>query len=288
MGQTWQRPQRSLAAAFLFLALGFASPAALADGAAAASLPRAVALAGAVNFRDLGGYTTTDGRRVKTGKIYRSDNLSALSADDWQRLRQLGLGLVVDFRSRDEIAATPPGIPADIALLELPMGIAGVDIEDLRKRVASGDFETIELPNSYSNIAFHQTDPLREWFRVLLNDTPSTAVFHCTSGKDRTGLAALLLLSALGVSEKDALDDFEASNQFLAPGIAKTVARVRAQPQFKGSTAKLEALLGVRREQMAQTLADIRERYGSVDRYLEQALGVDAARRQALRQRYLD
>ncbi|HQR04184.1 MAG: tyrosine-protein phosphatase [Proteobacteria bacterium] len=270
----------------LILAWGvLAGPARAEDGM---TLPRQVVLEGARNFRDMGGYATTDGRHVKFGRLYRSDNLSRLSVADWDRLRQLGLVTVVDFRTAEEVAATPPEVPADISLLPLPIGLAGLNIEDFRQRVSEGRLDASMLGVSYSAIAFSAADRYRRWFEFLLAHPDRVSVFHCTSGKDRTGLAAALFLSALGVPRETVLQDFTASNRFLHDGIEATLARVRANPKLAGNEELLRRLLGVERSQMEQTFTDIEQRYGSVDAYLTRALGVGPAQRERLRTIYLE
>ncbi|WP_186453970.1 tyrosine-protein phosphatase [Denitratisoma sp. DHT3] len=249
--------------------------------------PRQIVLEGARNFRDLGGYPAGNGYRVAYGRIFRSDNLSHLSVQDWQTLRKLGIGTVVDFRSAEEVQATPPQAPAGIRVKALPIGFAGMNIEDFRKRLMSGDLDRELQIQTYSNIALKQSESYRQWF-ALLQQAPVGSVFHCTSGKDRTGLAAVLLLTTLGVPREIALEDFVASNTFLKEGIEVTLRNIRKNPSFKGNEQDIRRLLGVERRQMEQTIADIEARYGSLDRYLEDVLGVGEKERKTLQSLYLE
>lgn len=249
--------------------------------------PRRIVLDGARNFRDLGGYPAGNGYRVAYGRIFRSGNLSHLSVQDWQTLQKLGIGIVVDFRSAEEVQATPPQTPAGIQVKALPIGFPGMNIEDFRKRLLSGDLDRELQIQTYSNIALKQPESYRQWF-ALLQQAQGGSVFHCTSGKDRTGLAAVLLLTTLGVPREIALEDFVASNIFLKESIETTLRDIRKNPAFKGDEQGIRRLLGVERRQMEQTIADIEIRYGSLDRYLEDVLGVGEKERQKLQSLYLE
>lgn len=255
---------------------------------ATAALPHHVKLAGASNFRDLGGYTTTDGRRVKLGRIFRSNNLSRLTAEDWQVLQRLGIGLIVDFRSAEEVAAAAPQQPAEVRLAWLPIAFPGFDIEQLRQRIAAGDMEGMPEIESYAELAFSRAPVYRQWIGLLQENPQVATVFHCSSGKDRTGLGAALLLLALGVPRETVLEDFAASNTFLREDTERILSRIRQNPAMSGGEGKLRALLGVNRAQMERTLAAIESRHGSIDAYLDATLGLDAVGRERLRALYLE
>lgn len=252
----------------------------------ATDLPRQVVLEGARNFRDLGGYPAGNGYRVAYGRIFRSDNLSRLSVGDWQTLHKLGVRSVVDFRSAEEVQAAPSHPPPDIAVKALPIGLPGLNIEDFRRRVLSGELDQELTIQSYGDIALNHPESYRQWFAFLLQG-PGTSVFHCTSGKDRTGLAAMLLLSALGVPRDVVIDDFDASNRFLERGIEASLQEIRKNPAFKGDERMIRRLLGVERRQMELTIAEIEARHGALDHYLEAVLGVGQQERQKLRSLYL-
>ncbi len=245
---------------------------------------------GTPNFRDLGGYATRDGRRVRKGLLYRSGSLAGLTDADLAHLATLGLHTVYDFRTPAEVAPAPDRLPPDsgIEIVALPIGDPGVDIEELRKRIYSGDLEGLEFPDSYASLVLGKSAVYRAWFDDLLDPARIPGVFHCTAGKDRTGVGAALFLSALGVARETVLQDYLASNYYLHDGIEQTVWKVRFASLFRADSAKLRALLGVRRAYLENAFAAIEAHYGSLDAYLEQALGLDAARRERLRELYLD
>jgi protein-tyrosine phosphatase len=108
---------------------------------------RHLALEGAPNFRDLGGYPTADGRSVKWGLFYRSDNLAHLTDADLEKVASLGIKLVCDFRSEPEKQAEPDRLPAvdPPAILALPIGAESFMVKDVRERIRSGDLEGLDL-----------------------------------------------------------------------------------------------------------------------------------------------
>jgi protein-tyrosine phosphatase len=180
---------------------------------------RRVPLDGTLNFRDLGGYGGLDGRTVRWGLVYRSDNLAAVTAAGWSSLAELGLRSVYDLRHDVERERAPSLIPDDlgIAATHLPIGGEAAEAPDLvdllRQSEGRGyglDF-MIELNRSL--LADHATV-----FGGLLTELAIPerlpAVFHCTAGKDRTGVAAALLLTVLGVDRATVLDDYELTTTY--------------------------------------------------------------------------
>lgn len=249
-----------------------------------------VAFEGAPNFRDLGGYLTRDGRRLRTGMLYRSGSLAHLTDADLERLATLKLRTVYDFRTPAEVGPAPDRLPPDsgIELVALPIGDPGVDVEDLRKRIYAGDIEGLQLAGSYANLVLNKSDIYRAWFEDLLDTTRIPGVFHCTAGKDRTGVGAALFLYALGVPRETVLQDYLASNHYLHDSIETIVWKARLASRFKVDGDRLRALLGVNEGLLENAFEAIEARYGSLDRYLEQALGLDQKNRERLQALYLE
>lgn len=249
-----------------------------------------VAFEGAPNFRDLGGYLTRDGRRLRTGMLYRSGSLAHLTDADLERLATLKLRTVYDFRTPAEVGPAPDRLPPDsgIELVALPIGDPGVDVEDLRKRIYAGDIEGLQLAGSYANLVLDKSDIYRAWFEDLLDTRRIPGVFHCTAGKDRTGVGAALFLYALGVPRETVLQDYLASNHYLHDSIETIVWKARLASRFKVDGDRLRALLGVNEGLLENAFEAIEARYGSLDRYLEQALGLDQKNRERLQALYLE
>ena len=173
-----------------------------------------IALQGASNFRDVGGYTTQDGRQIRRGLVFRSDHLAGLTTDDVVQVQRIGLTHSLDFRGVAESTATP----YDIAGVQrVALSIEPTVIAKMQALVAQGieptTEETVELMlGTYRDFVNHKADTFGRFLKHLLaHSTPQ--VFHCTAGKDRTGFAAALLLSALGVDRATIEHDYLLTNQ---------------------------------------------------------------------------
>ena len=242
--------------------------------------PRSVPLQGASNFRDLGGYAGEHGRPVQWRKLFRSDHLGDLNAADIALLDQLGLSRVCDFRGVSERAAHPcamPG-PAVHALSIEPTVVQA--LEDFAKRnegISEADAVRL-MQQTYRAFVTDNSVRFAELFGHLLqSDAP--LVFHCTAGKDRTGFAAALILSALGVSRQDILNDYLLTNQLYKP------------PHMVGGGAPPEVRAAVRRVQsdyLQASLDVVDGDYGGMDNYLGKGLGLTASDLQKLKNLYLD
>ena len=179
------------------------------------SAPSALALLqGASNFRDLGGYATANGQSVRRGHVFRSDHLASLTAQDEQRLQALGVKHSLDFRGVAEYTATPYAIPGveRVALTIEPTVIARMQALVAQGVVPTTE-ETVELMReTYRDFVNRNAVTFGRFLKHLL-EQPTPQVFHCTAGKDRTGFAAALLLSALGVDRATIEHDYLLTNQ---------------------------------------------------------------------------
>ncbi|MBN0046581.1 tyrosine-protein phosphatase [Streptomyces actuosus] len=237
------------------------------------------------NFRDLGGYRTTDGgRRVRPRRLYRSDSLGGLAegTPDWDRFLALGIGTVIDLRHGWEIASQGR-IPAHASFTYHHLSIEHrpYDQASLADDVEPGPY----LAERFMEVAEDGTEEIRRALELVAraaeSDTP--LVFHCASGKDRTGQLAALVLGLLGVDEQTIAEDFSLTD-LAAPAL---LARWRARndgrtPAWPGYGRAPEAV-------MRLFLAALTARHGSIDAYVTGALGLDAPRLAAtLRARLLE
>jgi len=244
------------------------------------SLQRKVVLQGAQNFRDLGGYVTQDGNKVKWGQIYRSADISKLTDQDLKQLEALHLSLVCDLRGPSEIKNSPDKLPAGARYLNLPAGS-----ESLPSTMSYGKLNTDSLMRSiYSNVSFLQAK-YKPMFEELITLPENKALmFHCTAGKDRTGLAAALVLSALGVDEQTILEDYQATNYYWKSTQEKMT---KMMVQSGMDEEKAKAMLGANRSYMETFLSTIKKQYGSMNAFLAQELGLDKVKLAQLKSRYL-
>ncbi len=240
---------------------------------------RSVALSGASNFRDLGGYAGQDGRLVRWRRLFRSDHLAGLTQQDAQALADLGLARAVDLRGQQESAAQSYSLSA-VRYHSLP--IEPTVVQRAKEMAQAGQQMTAPIArrlmeDTYRAFVSDNTPQFAALFAHLLDeDTP--LVFHCTAGKDRTGFAAALILRALGVPEDVVMQDYLLTN-----GLYR-------RPQAVQGSAPQEVLDVIWRVQadFLQAAFDAVERdHGGLARYLVQQLQLDDAARERLAQLYL-
>jgi protein-tyrosine phosphatase len=236
---------------------------------------RRVALAGTLNFRDLGGYGGLDGRTVRWGFVYRSDSLAAVTAAGWSSLAQLGLRSVYDLRHDLERERAPSVIPEHlgIAASHLPIGGETAEAPDLvdllRQTGGQGYGLEFMIEMNRTLLADHAT-VFGGLLTQLADPGRLPAVFHCTAGKDRTGVAAALLLTVLGVDRATILDDYELTTTY------------RSQHRIAELTPHLEAagidvdavrpFLSAPRPALETALAELDD--NGIDTYLRDMAGV--------------
>jgi len=254
---------------------------------------RVLPLDGAQNFRDLGGYASADGRHVRWGRLYRSDDISKLSDRDLDYLSRLGLRLVCDFRSQAERDEAPDRLPSpapQTALLSI--SDTAVDPAELRAHILSGDLGELDfarlLVEGNRSFARDFTKQYREMFDRIGAADALPAVLHCTAGKDRTGFGAALVLLTLGVPEQTVFDDYLLSNATTAAHTERVLWFIRLRSFGRADVGRIRPLLEARREYLEAGLDELRRDFGDVDRYLREALGVDDERRAALRTALLE
>lgn len=236
-------------------------------------LPITIALEGASNVRDLGGYTGQNGRRVRAGLVFRSAALATLTEADLAIMGALGLRVMCDFRGVAERERAPTVLvgPEIVSLpIEPSVGAGLRDI--LQTKEATGEALHAVLERAYVAYAMGSNAQYRALFERLLNGgTP--LLFHCSAGKDRTGFGAALVLTALGVAWPDVVADFEATNRLWR---RDTVHAADLPAEIKESLLRAEPAL------LAAAFAAAEKAYGSLDAYFEQALRLDVAARAQL------
>jgi len=237
------------------------------------------------NFRDLGGWPTADGAVTRHGVLYRSTALNSLVGADLETFARYRIVQVFDLRTKAEREAQP-----DVASPGATYRILDV-LQDSTNAAPAEVLEVLTDPTAAEEMVgggkavqifreayreFVHLPSARECYRQLLTEIASVgatpAVFHCTTGKDRTGWAAALLLLIAGVSEQDVMDEYLLTNEQLLPayqGVFEQFASAGGDPEL------LEPVIGVRPEYLQASLAAARNTYGSFDLYLANGLGVD-------------
>jgi protein-tyrosine phosphatase len=234
------------------------------------------------NLRDVGGYRTTDGRWVKMGMIYRSDQLDRLSDSDLGAMGDLGLALVADLRTASERSHEPDRLPAGAEHLLLDVvadskGSVGGDMRQAMATIAAG--KGAEMLTE-ANRDFVSLDSARSAYHTLLTrigaEGAGPTLYHCTSGKDRTGWASAVILTILGVPRETVMADYLASNDYLRAKNDATIAMLGKLPT-PIARENLEPVLTVRAAYIEAAFAEVDKRYGSFDRYVREGLGLDDA-----------
>ncbi|MFD6228617.1 tyrosine-protein phosphatase [Streptomyces sp. NPDC060232] len=294
------RIRRGAAAAVAALALALATlptaaHAAAAPGAGAgarhhhqqAETIRQIVLQGAVNVRDLGGYRTWTGGQVRQGLVYRSDALSKLTDTDVSTVSGLGLTKVVDFRIPMEVQYDGADrLPAGLSPTARPVSDLGL-YGTLVAAIGSGDPVTQEQMLGGGRAEAYMRDIYRTFvtspgnraqfaatLRELADGRQGPVLYHCTSGKDRTGWMSYVLLRALAVPEDTAERDYLASNTFRAVYDAKVRAGLKQSGRMQNPDL-LIPLQEVRQDYLASATAQLEADYGGFYGYLTQGLGLD-------------
>jgi protein-tyrosine phosphatase len=249
-----------------------------------------ISLDGALNFRDVGGYRTADSKQVKQGQIFRSGHLADLTQRDHAVLRQIGIRLVCDFRSKQEVDQRPNRLPNDTAMAYIHMPIVNKLIEPTAAvaRIRKGDiswFSEDFVIQSYLQKIDDFADVWRAVFTLLADKENRPLVFHCTAGKDRTGVCAALILLALGVPEETVIQDYLLSNSCIAPFIKK----IRQEISELGiNPEKLEDFITAPHKAISALIAHLTENFGSASNYLIQKVKLPETQLQKFRQDMLE
>lgn len=250
------------------------------------SLQREVKLQGAINFRDIGGYKTKDGKSLKWGKIFRSAEINRLTPADLEKLEALKIHYVLDFRGPAEVAAGADKIPNTAIRISLPAGSEEVgDRSKMFKSMATATIgDSIMLP-FYSNIeAFPKR--YKPMFEALINNSNDSAlVYHCTAGKDRTGIATALILYALGVDEQTIMKDYMATNYYRKSDNGRM--RKMLMDNYHMNEQVVDDVLGVKEIYLKTTFESIKKKYGSIENFLSTEMGLNKSELKKLKHKYL-
>ncbi len=248
-----------------------AGPDSLTADPAAPEPTRALAFEGCVNFRDLGGYRTADGATVGWRRLFRADGLHRLTDTDRRQLVELGVATVIDLRTVDEAEQRgrfPVG-EVPVRYVDLPL----TDVLPTTEEMPSWA-EASYVASRYTLMVSEGGPALTGAFTALAASGSLPAVFHCSAGKDRTGVLSALILAFLGVPDETIIADYALSG----PAMERLLDRLKEEyPDAVEDVMRYApAVLQVRPETMEQFLASLRAEYGSYDA-LARTLGVTDA-----------
>jgi len=263
---------------------------------------RHIELDGQPNFRDLGGYKTIDGKTVKWGQVYRSGELPRLTNEDVMILESLGIKTVISFLSQPEIDAKGEDrLPEGIKEISIPIdtedGTGGLAKEILIAR-QTGDFSNVpveinpEIHKLLINIANKEYAQL---LREVLDSSNRPMVFHCSHGIHRTGTATALLLTILGVPWETIREDYLLSNLYRKEEVDHRLVQLRKlAAKNQGITpdevdmTNTNAFYILESEYIDAALDEAIEKYGSMDNYIKDGLGITDEEIQKLKDALLE
>ncbi len=234
-------------------------------------------MTGGYNFRDLGGIETRDGRTVKWGKLFRSDDLQNLMAEDIAYLASIPIISIIDLRAKGEVKEAPDKRPPSLRK-SYSLSITPGNLSADRVQAGIGRDDVDELMMEMNCLFVTELaclDSFREMFKILKDKSNLPLLYHCSAGKDRAGMATALILFSLGVTEKVIVHDYMLSKEYLADKYAVVIEKY----------PRIEPLFTVRPEYLKAGINQIKKDHGSVENFLVNVLNVELER---MRKLYLD
>lgn len=244
-----------------------------------------------LNFRGLGGYPTQDGRKIKKCLFYRSGGLSRMTKEELDVFRSLGIHCILDLRTQKESKEHPdPDLGIEMLQHSGVVSRGGEEIDFSPKGMyqigEAGQKQLEALKKYYAEMPFHN-----EAFHVMVDEIVKGNVpicFHCATGKDRTGVAAMILLLILGVDEKIIFDDYMLSSEYRRERLQKILTENKDKIEEEPVLGELLTMKeGVSPEVGHLVLHEMKTRYGSYDAYLEKEFNLTKDRLNTIRDRYL-
>lgn len=238
------------------------------------------------NFRTVGNIKNKDGRTLKEGKLYRSANLFKLKPKSFKTIKNLGIREIIDLRNSKEIAQKPDRIPEGVVYKnESAFEDEGDQLDQARKLVLKGKVNGYDAENRmldfYRNYVTEHPEVIRKIITgILESDTP--VLYHCTAGKDRTGIITALMLTILKFDRKTINNDYLLSNNYRKKLVDKRLGLARnlhfVYPKL--DIRVLEKLSWVETAYLDAAFNEINKKYGSTDRYIQKVLGISEEKRE--------
>lgn len=272
---------------------------------------RPIPMSVTANFRDYGGHLTQDGRQVVWGRLFRTGHMGEMSEADKQAINQLDIAAVCDFRRQEEAANQPSQLPEGLEPTSIVISpgssidlFSAISEEGIQETTIDAFMQEINRDLVHSHQASY-----RKMFDLLLAHAGQGSIIHCSAGKDRTGFGGLLVLGALGVDRQSILNDYLLTNQYV--DIDREIARwtrnygddgrSNADPEHGGldhgdskygqvrtfNRDALAVILRVKASYLQAAMDAIDSRYGGLERYLDEQIGLSAEELRALKHHYL-
>ena len=238
-----------------------------------------------VNFRDIGGLKTTEGKTVKWGKIFRSDNLSNLKASEFSKFNDLNIKTVFDLRTSHEIKGKEDNLPMDTEYIHFPTLEDNEDLlSKMRARVINGEVSDKQSLNLmldlYRSVISDNIPSLKKLIHQIV-DSNDAVLYHCSAGKDRTGVVTALLLSILKVDRETITQEYMLSNYYRRAKLEKIIRKVKVAKLVK-TRIELQAIqnfMSVDECYLNAAFTEIDTKYGGIDQFIQNQLGIDDVQR---------
>jgi protein-tyrosine phosphatase len=254
-------------------------------------------IASVPNLRDAGGYMTADGSMVRRGVAYRANQLNPISPADLKKIADLGLKNDFDLRTAEEREAKPDILPPGVkdVWLNVLADAKGMNVAEVEQVLKDPKTANAQLGNGKAAAEFVKTyrefitlpsanAAFRQLFVEMGDKNQLPALYHCTTGKDRTGWASAALLTLLGVPKDKVFEDYLQSNVYILPAYKSFIDHFVAAG---GDPSIPHDILGVKVEYLQASFDQVNTQYGSIENYFDKGLGIDRAGQQKLRDRFL-
>ncbi|MNG66473.1 Tyrosine-protein phosphatase precursor [compost metagenome] len=252
--------------------------------------PSLAPLDGGINFRDLGGNSVADGRRIKRGLLFRSGSLERLTEDDCTFLAGVPVRSVLDYRDADEVLAKPDVLWNGADYHHFPANPlsneVNANLEKLTSETLAGFDAQAFMLELYRRLPFGNA-AYKQLAQLLSNVDNGAIVQHCAVGKDRTGVGSALVLFALGADEATVVEDYLLTETTLATFREQMLDQLSIRLNAS-ALGQFTYVLSAREEFLMTALNCIRDQYGSTDRWLEAEYGLGQNQREALQAFYLE
>ena len=262
---------------------------------------RHIPMDGQSNFRDIGGYQTSDEKTVKWGKIFRSGELPKLSDDDVKKLEELKIKTVISFLNPAEIEARGEDrLPDGVKRIYLPIDVdlgQGASVDEVMRARKTGDFSKIPAevnPDIHRSLTRDSKVTYAQLLRHLANQSNQPVVFHCSHGVHRTGTATALLLTALGVPWETVRQDYLLSNTYRKEEVAKRTEQLKQLNAKNNNIApedvdmtNINAFYILDGSYIDATLDEAIKEFGSIENYIRKGLGITDEEIKQLKSTYL-
>lgn len=258
------------------------------------SLPqmRVISVDGASNFRDFGGYPTASGKTVRWRQLYRSSKLSGLTDMGLETFESLGIRMVIDLRTQEEIDEAPDLLPQGVDWQNITLKESSIG-DALKQALKTGDTSGLEfdkIVQSYADFYITNVEEYGELLPLVMSSDNRPIDIHCAGGASRTGFTVALIQFTLGVTEFWVMDDFLLTNEVTALDIQDAVELFRetiiantGQEPTEEDMENLTNVATMHSEYLQAALDRVVEEYGSVDNFIRDGIGITDEQRSAFR-----